>query len=80
MKSKMIPFTVKNLLKSKSCKKMTASAKALCNAFGTSALLALASALAEAVEPTTKNKKINTMHEYFFLYYHPSEYKGLFNS
>ena len=45
MKSKMIPFTVKNLLKSKSCKKMTASAKAL------------ASALAEAVEPTTKNKK-----------------------
>ncbi len=57
MKSKMIPFTVKNFLKSKSCKKMTASAKALCNAFGTSALLALASALAEAVEPTTKNKK-----------------------
>ncbi|MEG8000011.1 hypothetical protein LAV69_21500 [Klebsiella quasipneumoniae subsp. quasipneumoniae] len=57
MKSKMIPFTVKNLLKSKSCKKMTASAKALASAKSAEVPKALQSALAEAVEPTTKNKK-----------------------
>ncbi|WP_437749949.1 hypothetical protein ACRYSL_22515 (plasmid) [Enterobacter mori] len=48
MKIKAKFLAVKNLLKSKACTKCAASAKAHCNAFGTTALLALANALAEA--------------------------------
>lgn len=57
MKIKTILLNVKNALKSYRCNKFSASAKACCNAFGTTALLALANALAEAVEPITNNKK-----------------------
>lgn len=49
MKIKTILLNVKNSLKSYRCNKFSASAKACCNAFGTTALLALANALAEAV-------------------------------
>lgn len=48
MKSKVIFLALKKRLNSKACKKFTASAKALSNAFGTLAHSALASALAEA--------------------------------
>lgn len=57
MKTNKIFLKVKNLLKSIRCKNFAASAKAFCNASGTSALLALANALAEAAEPITKNNK-----------------------
>lgn len=57
MKSKVIFFLFKNLLKSNTCKNIAASVKALCNAFGTKALLALASALTEAAELIIKNNK-----------------------
>ena len=57
MKIKTIFLKLKNLLKSKICNKSTASAKAFCNAFGTPALLALANALAEAVELITNIEK-----------------------
>ncbi len=57
MKSKVIFFALKKRLNSKTCKKFAASAKALSNAFGTSAHTALASALAEAAELSIfKNK------------------------
>ncbi|EAS2000273.1 hypothetical protein AX334_21680 [Salmonella enterica] len=57
MKIKTIFLKLKNLLKSKTCNKFTASAKAFCNAFGTPTLLAFANALAEAVEPITNIEK-----------------------
>ncbi|EBI3997582.1 hypothetical protein D3561_23460 [Salmonella enterica] len=57
MKIKTIFLKLKNLLKSKIYKKLAASAKAFCNAFGTPALLALANALAEAAEPITNIEK-----------------------
>lgn len=57
MKIRTIFLKSKNLLKSNRYVKFTASAKAFCNAFGTSALLALANALAEAVEPITYIEK-----------------------
>ena len=57
MKIKKILLNVKNDLKSYRCKKFAASAKVCCNAFGTTALLALANTLAEAAKPITNNKK-----------------------
>ncbi|EDS3767666.1 hypothetical protein GTS32_004453 [Salmonella enterica] len=54
MKIKTIFLKLKKLLKSKTCNKFTASAKAFCNAFGTPAL---ANALAEAVELITNIEK-----------------------
>ncbi|EIP9721308.1 hypothetical protein LUB74_004285 [Salmonella enterica] len=57
MKSKVIFLALKKRLNSKACKKFTASAKTLSNAFGTLAHSALASALAEASELSIfKNK------------------------
>ncbi|EDS0772157.1 hypothetical protein GRZ17_004751 [Salmonella enterica] len=57
MKINTIFLKLKNLLKSKTCNNLAASAKAFCNAFGTPALLALANALAEAAEPITNIEK-----------------------
>lgn len=57
MKSKAIFFLFKNLLKSKSCKKIAASVKALASAKSASVPKALQSALTEAAELIIKNNK-----------------------